>query len=252
MLSMKTMWDYSDRANTYDKRADYSYAAVKQLLDQIGCSKNTSVADIGAGTGKLTKILLAESLIVRAVEPNFNMRTIGMKNTQNRNVSWTEGVGEATGLPKQSFHAAFFGSSFNVVDQEKTLNEVARILVPDGWFVCMWNHRDLTDCLQKKIEQVIHIFIPNFNYGIRRKDPTDIIKSSSYFGEVERIQKRFIITMEADDIVDAWRSHDTLFRQSGDKFDEIINAISEELTLANYKVPYFTRIWFSRLLPRSI
>ena len=53
-------------------------------------------------------------------------------------------------LPSSKFHAAFFGSSFNVLNQEETLKEVARILTPDGWFACLWNHRDLDDPLQKE------------------------------------------------------------------------------------------------------
>jgi ubiquinone/menaquinone biosynthesis C-methylase UbiE len=72
------------------------------------------------------------------------------KNTKGTNVVWTEGVGEATGLQTSSVYAVFYGSSFNVMDQDKALKEAARILRPTGWLVCMWNHRDLTDMLQKK------------------------------------------------------------------------------------------------------
>jgi hypothetical protein len=53
--------------------------------------------------------------------------------------------------------------------------------------------------------------------------------------------------MEKEAIIDAWKSHDTLYRQSGNKFDKIIGAIAEELTSQSYNVPYFTRIWFSKL-----
>ena len=117
---MKTDWDYTDRAHTYDQRADYSVDAISKLLDQTGCNQETPVADIGAGTGKLTKMLLGNKLTVRAVEPNDNMRMYGIKNTADDNVIWTEGVGEKTGLDDSCVYAAFFGSSFNVVDQIKT------------------------------------------------------------------------------------------------------------------------------------
>jgi len=63
--------------------------------------------------------------------------TIGIKNTEGMSVTWTKGVGEKTDLPALSVHAAFFGSSFNVLDQKATLSEVARILFPDGYLcVC--------------------------------------------------------------------------------------------------------------------
>ena len=245
---METIWDYSDRAYTYDKRADYSDAALSQLIEKTIASRQFPIADIGAGTGKLTKVLLRTPLRVYAIEPNINMRSIGIKNTIGQNVIWKDGVGETTGLPENSFQAAFFGSSFNVVDQTKTLEEVKRILIPNGWFGCMWNHRDLNDKLQKRIEQIIHEFIPGFDYGNRRQDPTDTIIKSGYFKRVEKIEERFIVPMQATDIIDAWKSHDTLFRQSGKSFNKIIDAISNELILDTYEVPYFTRIWFSQIL----
>ena len=155
---MKTEWDYTERAHTYDMRADYSQEAVNKLLQKAGCSPDKPVADIGAGTGKLSKILLNFGLTVRAVEPNDNMRKYGIENTKNKSISWSEGTGENTGLDDSSVYAAFFGSSFNVVNQQMALKEVSRILMSGGWFGCMWNHRDVEDPLQE-IENIITSFI---------------------------------------------------------------------------------------------
>ena len=109
----------------------------------MGCAPGKPVADIGAGTGKLTKELLKQGLTVKSVEPNAAMRAIGIQNTKGQSVTWSVGTGEETGLPTCSVYSAFFGSSFNVVNQSRALVEVTRILVPNGWFACMWNHRDL-------------------------------------------------------------------------------------------------------------
>ena len=245
---MRTIWDYSGRAYTYDKRADYSAVAINSLIQKTIHSRSLPVADIGAGTGKLTKMILRHSLPVNAVEPNRNMRAIGIENTKGQDVTWTDGLGEVTGLSDNSVQAAFFGSSFNVVDQNEALKEVARILIPNGWFACMWNHRDLSDSLQKEIERIIHNFIPDFDYGKRRQDPTKIIDGSNLFSKVEKIEERFVVSMKKTDIIDAWKSHGTLYRQSGDNFDRVIEAISKELTSEVYKIPYFTRIWFSKSL----
>ena len=75
LSALKTNWDYSHRAHTYDQRADYSIDAVQDLHSRLVVM--VTVADIGAGTGKLTKLLLLNGLTVKAVEPNDNMRVMG-------------------------------------------------------------------------------------------------------------------------------------------------------------------------------
>ena len=172
---MKTDWDYSERAHTYDCRADYSKKAILNLLNTVKLYPGEKVADIGAGTGKLTKVLIDYGLNVLAVEPNKTMRNYGMDNLTGRRVTWFEGKGEETGLEDNSVKAVFFGSSFNVVNQPHALVETARVLRANGIFSCMWNHRDTADVIQREIELIIRNEIPNYNYGSRRRDPTKII-----------------------------------------------------------------------------
>ena len=96
-LNIKTEWDYTDRAQTYDKRADYSADSIGELIREIGC-KNELVADIGAGTGKLTQQLAQNGCKIKAVEPNESMRSYGRRNTVGLEVEWIEGTAEKTTL----------------------------------------------------------------------------------------------------------------------------------------------------------
>jgi ubiquinone/menaquinone biosynthesis C-methylase UbiE len=246
----KVNWDYTEHAAHYDKRADYSCDAIKKLLKAIGCAPSTPVADIGAGTGKLTKELLKYGLAVRSVEPNDAMRTIGIQNTQGQPATWSVGTGEATGLPESSVYAVFFGSSFNVVDQSLALSEVSRILVPNGWFACMWNHRDLDDPIQQRIESIIKSSIPTYSYGSRREDPRNTIDTSGHFTGTKSIEGSFVWKMPKTDVIVAWKSHATLKRQAGSDslFDSIIQEIAGYLdTLPEViDVPYTTRIYFAQ------
>jgi ubiquinone/menaquinone biosynthesis C-methylase UbiE len=247
----KVEWDYTEHASHYDKRADYSYEAITELLNATGCKPKTNVAEVGAGTGKLTKELLKHGMIVRSVEPNDAMREIGIKNTRGQSVTWSFGTGEATGLPNATFQAVFFGSSFNVVNQSAALVEVKRMLVPRGWFGCMWNHRNLDDAVQKKIESIIKASIADYSYGSRREDPTAVINNSGLYGPVKSIERTFNWDMSKADIIVAWKSHATLRRQAGSdaKFDHIIAEISKYLGSLPEKVtvPYTTRIYYAQL-----
>lgn len=246
----KVNWDYTEHAAHYDKRADYSSDAIKNLLEAISSAPSKPVADIGAGTGKLTKELLKHGLVVRSVEPNDAMRTIGIQNTKGKSVTWSVGTGEATGFPARSVYAVFFGSSFNVVDQSHALSEVSRILISKGWFACMWNHRDLDDPIQQKIESIIKSSIPTYSYGLRREDPTNIINTSGHFTPAKSIEGSFVWKMPKSDIIVAWKSHATLKRQAGS--DSVFNSIIKEIARYLDKlpqvidVPYTTRIYFAQ------
>ena len=244
---MTVTWDYTELAGHYDKRAEYSARALDRLLAAFPLQAGAPIADIGAGTGKLAVPLARRGLRVSAVEPNAAMRAYGARNSEDLSVVWSEGTGERTGLPSGAFDLVTFGSSFNVVDQAQALAEAARILKRSGGFACMWNHRDLDDPLQARIEAMILAEIPDYSYGKRRQDPTPVIDASRLFSAVGAIEERFIVQQLAAEYVGAWRSHGTLQRQAGTKFGRIVEMIEREVgaddTIA---VPYYTRIWHSR------
>ncbi len=241
---MKPTWDYTDLAVTYDKRPGYAPDAIDALLKAAGVGAKQRVADLGAGTAKLTRPLLERGLVVDAVEPNAAMRAHGIKNTEGQSVTWHEAMGEATGLPTGVFDLVTFGSSFNVTDRPAALIETVRLLKPKAWFACLWNHRDLDDPQQKAIEALIHARVPDYGYGSRRENQTPVINESGLFGPVQTIEGRVEHTISVADHVAAWRSHGTLQRQAGDAFDGVVAAIAELLAgQETITIPYTTRVF---------
>ncbi len=248
---MKTEWDYTNLADAYLKRPEYSAVAINAMLSIIEAKKNSKFCDIGAGVAHLTLELARREFEVLAVEPNDAMRANGIIRTEKfKNINWHEGTGENTGQPDKSFRVVTFGSSFNVCDRKKALIETARILEPGGWFVCMWNHRQLTDPIQGKIEEIIKSNVKGYGYGTRREDQSSIINESGHFGPVIHINSSVIHKQSVKECVEAWRSHATLKRQAKDSFTQVIYEIEKYLNnlgLENIKIPYLTNIWLAQL-----
>lgn len=246
---MTVSWDYSALAAHYDKRAEYDARALDRLIEAIGAKFGTCIAEIGAGTGKLAVPLARRGFAVSAVEPNDKMCGLGISNSSGLKVNWYCASAEDTGLPATSFDIVTFGSSFNVVDRPVALREVARILRPRGWMACMWNHRDLDDPVQARVEMVIKHHIPGYSYGTRREDPAPAIAESGLFEPAQFIEGRFTVDMASTDYLEAWRSHATLHRQAGTSFTAIVEEIGKLLASGGawLPVPYFTRIWYARL-----
>jgi SAM-dependent methyltransferase len=146
-------------------RPGYPPEAIDSLLHACGLAPGMAVADVGAGTGKLTGPLLARGLRVYAVEPNDAMRT-----AMEQALAGTPGFlpvkasAEETGLPDASVEAVTAAQAFHWFDRVKFREECRRILRPGGKVALVWNRRDTTDAFQAAYEDVIqahHDDMPN-------------------------------------------------------------------------------------------
>ena len=252
---MKTDWDYTNMAEAYLKRPDYSSAALEKMLSVAkiaGGGVQYRICDIGAGAAHLTLFLAKKNFDVVAIEPNDAMRANGIKRTAKyKNVKWLEGVGEHTNQPSDFFDMVTFGSSFGVTNRDEALAESQRILKKDGWFACMWNHRDLSDPIQMKIENIIKSHVKDYKYGTRRESQNQIIADSGRFDNVLDFTERVVYEIPVEDIVEGWRSHGTLERQSGENFTTIVEDIARFLrSLGKDKisVPYDTHVYMARVI----
>ena len=169
-------------------------------------------------------------------------------------VNWVVGTVEERGQKSGEFGLVSFGSSFNVCDQTRALIEAHRILGPAGHFMCIWNHRDLSDSLQSEIEELIRGQIPEYDYGNRRVSQAEVILGSRLFGEPPYLEGRIVHRLKKSSVLEAWRSHATLQRQAGPSFPLIIDAIERLLSSIggdDVQVPYKTVSWISRRLSRG-
>ena len=240
MKKHEIKWNYTQLAKTYNERADYSSKLIRKILKNIKCKKNTPVIDMGAGTGKLTKILEKKKINVTAVEPNNSMRKIGIKNKKKS--IWIEGSAEQSNL-SQKYNYIFFGSSFNVINHKKAIKEFGKILNDNAFIICVFNHRDLNNNIQNNIEKIIKKNIKSYNYGLRRKNLIPFIKKFKNFKNIKFYSEKFTTRQSKEQIIRAFRSHATIQRQSKKKFNQIINDIDNYLTSLKKKiiiVPYKT------------
>ncbi|MEV0266916.1 class I SAM-dependent methyltransferase [Streptomyces sp. NPDC050617] len=250
-----TNWDYTRLAPAYADRPDYAPEAVDAILRLTGAASEDLACDIGAGSGHLTLPLLERELRVDAVEPNAEMRALGVGRTAaHPSVRWFDGTAECTGRASGRYRLVTFGSSFNVADPSLTLPETARILTDGGWFACVWNHRDVTDPLQSAIEELIVERVPGYSYGSRRADQSTVIDASGLFGQVHALEHQVVHEVDVETWCAAWRSHATLARQAGDDFDAVVDAIGRLVRAGGavrMDIPYVTRGWTAQVLSKA-
>jgi ubiquinone/menaquinone biosynthesis C-methylase UbiE len=202
-------WDYSENAKYYKHRPNYSQKAIRMLIEYVEAKdkENFSVADIGAGTGNLTIMILNEGFKnVTAVEPNDEMRKIGEDLTKNTSATWIRATATETTL-SDKYNWVTFGSSFNVIDRNAALAETHRILKEDGYFTCMWNHRNLSCPIQKQAEDIIESFVPEYERGVRREDQRPFLEqNATNFKDICYIEVDFNVKRTIDEYILAWKS----------------------------------------------
>jgi len=117
-------------AEAYDRgRPDWP----AELVAEVPVRAGGAVVDLGAGTGKLTRLLARRFRHVIAVEPDEAMRAripVGEP---------LAGSAEAIPLKESSVAAVFVGEAFHWFDWDQAVAEIARVLVPRGALALLWN-----------------------------------------------------------------------------------------------------------------
>jgi SAM-dependent methyltransferase len=136
---------FSERVENYlNYRPDYPPGVLLLLRDVAGLGEGSAVADVGSGTGNLTRLLLSGGATVYGVEPNREMREAAEELLEyEENFHSVEGSAEATTLPDASVDLVTAGQAFHWFDRDRARAEFGRILKPGGHVALIWNDRRL-------------------------------------------------------------------------------------------------------------
>jgi len=131
---------FDGKAQNYDTgRPSYPSEAVTYILEKA--NEKTVIADIGAGTGKLTTLLAKNGNSVIAVEPSEDMFDVLVKNmAEFSNVKAFCAIAEATSIEDNSVDILTVAQALHWFDLEKFKLECRRILKPQGQVFVLYNN----------------------------------------------------------------------------------------------------------------
>jgi SAM-dependent methyltransferase len=132
---------FSRGAVTYAHgRPDYPTALLSWLRTALLLSEHSAAADLGAGTGKFTGLLMQTGADVVAVEPVEAMRAQLIQGFPG--IRTVAGTAEATTLDTGSVNAVACAQAFHWFASREALQEIHRVLAPEGVLGLIWNVRD--------------------------------------------------------------------------------------------------------------
>jgi SAM-dependent methyltransferase len=128
-------------ADQYERfRPGYPPGAIGWLVASCRIGPTATVCDLGAGTGKVTRLLTPTGASVVAVEPLDGMVTVLHRELPT--VPATVGVAEAMPLADASCTAITAGQALHWFDLDRALPELRRVLEPGGRLGLLWNGWD--------------------------------------------------------------------------------------------------------------
>lgn len=216
---------FTGKAAIYSKyRSNYPNECIQDIVKEVSADKNIMIADIGAGTGKLTKQFLEKGIKVIAVEPNKDMLEVAIKDLSKYNelFEYKQEPAENTSIKSNSIDIITVAQAFHWFDKDKFKSECKRILKPNGIIAIMWNFIDYKQELESKIIETHKQYTSlTFNASEEEQRDNDII---NFFGEDNykfKIYKNNYIE-DKEQFLGRQLSMSYALNENDDKYDEYV------------------------------
>ncbi len=168
-------------AEKYDRhRPAPPQVAVDWLLPE----RVSAAVDLAAGTGSLSRRLLARAEEVIAVEPDERMAAVLARRLPT--VRLLVGRAESLPLPDASVDAVLVSSAWHWFDVEAAVPEIARVLRPGGLLGILWTSLDRETARGAVLWESARDLVPRWSDGSERHRPEGVcLSTGALFGKPE-------------------------------------------------------------------
>ena len=215
---------------------------------------SSAVLEVGAGTGKLTRVLVDEFAEVVAVEPDPHMRSWFTSLCPGAGL--LAGAAEALPVADASVDAVFVAEAFHWFDHKLAVAEFARVLRPGGALVLMWNRpagqpdppitavESLLEPLwPRDIDMPLDLDPRRFPYAHEwprafEHSPFEPLQESTFAN---------IRSVSRDDLVAFFGSMGWIGALPEDEARGLLDQVRSRLTHPDYRLPFETDVHWTRL-----
>lgn len=234
---------FGDVADQYERaRPDYPPAAVERLIQ--GVDAGTRWLDLGAGTGKLTRMLAGERVV--AVEPIAAMREHLARGLPE--VPLLAGLAEALPFADGSFGSVVCAQAFHWFDGERALAEIHRVLHPGGRLAIIWNVKDESVPWVRELADILRPYqdrVPQETTGQWRR----AFETTGLFGPLEEEVFRHAQTLDGPGLVERYASASYVARLPDNERRDVLARIGRLAEIhrdlagrSEFDLPYVTQL----------
>jgi SAM-dependent methyltransferase len=227
-----------------------------EVVDVPALQSAETVLELGAGTGKLTRLLVPAFKRVVAVEPAEAMRRLLVASCPDAQV--LAGSAEQIPLADASIDAVCIAEAFHKFDENRALPEIARVLRPRSTLILMWNlPAGTTEPSIAAAEQLLKARGPDKDeLGY---DPVDLNTSryasgewrlafaGSPFEELQEARLPNLQTIDRDGVVAFFASMGWIGDLPDANRRSLIDDVRSLLAPVEYRRPWDTHVHWTRL-----
>ncbi len=159
------------------------------MAGSIGLEPGRRVLDLAAGTGKLTRSLVATGADVVAVEPVSGMRDVLVRAVPEAAVA--AAIAQSLPIGDGRVDAVTVAQAFHWFASAEVVAELHRVLAPGGQLAIVWNWRDLDDPLQAALHELLVPHrggTPKSSSGVWRVVLDDDVAHGRHFAAADHMQ----------------------------------------------------------------
>jgi SAM-dependent methyltransferase len=236
---------WGDSAEVYERaRPGYPPEAI-DYLHELGLGPDSDVLDLAAGTGKLTRALIAAGGRVTAVEPLFAMRQMLQQRLPEATVM--EGTAERIPVQDATIDLVTVAQAFHWFNAGEAVREIARVLRPGGGLAAIWNVRDESVEWMAMIRELIESAradTPSHLSGDWRK-PFDT--ANSPFEPLRVETYRHTQELPRADAVDVFASRSYVAALPEHEREALLERVAEQVPKSEIvAIPYLTELYWTR------
>lgn len=233
-------------ADAYERvRPEYPAVAVDLLVTALSVARGTTVVDLGAGTGKLTRALVPTGARLVGVEPLAAMRAELARAVPAAYA--VGGTAEAIPLGTGAADAVVAAQAFHWFSDEGALAEIHRVLRPGGGLGLVWNELVWTVPWVAELERILDPLsasVPRFKTG-RWRGP---IEESDLFGPLEERRFAFVRSLARGSVVEWVGTNSFVAVLPDDERADVLRRVAAVLAEEPepVEVPYETCVYWCR------
>ncbi|HSV67804.1 MAG TPA: class I SAM-dependent methyltransferase [Mycobacteriales bacterium] len=235
---------FDDAVDRYERaRPTYPVPAVRWLVPPAA----RTLLDVGAGTGKLTRVLVGLGYSVTAVEPLAGMLAELARLLPG--VTVLAGTAERLPVPAASVDAVLVAQAWHWFDERAAAVEAARVLRPGGYLGLLWNELDDAVPWIARLRRLIGAVAQRAAGGPVREEAVRP-ELGPLFGPPDTAQFRHSQRVDLPTLLDGVASRSYVITRPAAERDRLLADVAELARThpdtagrAEYVLPYRTRCW---------